>query len=175
MIPSLRLSHYQARNLLLISSRCIFSLSLLGQSLTIQFGIITCSTQGVVSTECFHLFSNRSKCDSWGRNIWRNSWSSDLSCRCQLFRRGVTILGFTSLSWEDNKTWFVFFQALGIELKRLNTFIGSSMINWNTNGASKLNRNTSFLWIQMRSKESGTNTFSSSKVNPRPALTRVLY
>jgi hypothetical protein len=131
-----------SRHLILLLS---LSLGFLGNSLAVQLGVITGSAKSRVSAESLHLLSDWGEGHSWGLSHSRNNWSSELSSRGQLFGRGIAILGLVDLSWEDNQTRFVFLQALSVELKRLDTLVGSSVVNSDSNGAGKLGRDAGFL------------------------------
>jgi hypothetical protein len=88
--------------------------------------------------------------DSTGLNsrsslLNREESSAELDSTGNFGSLRVTLLGLTGLAREDNKLSLVGLQALDVEFKGLVGLVATTVVNSNTNGASFLATDTSFL------------------------------
>jgi hypothetical protein len=77
----------------------------------------------------------------------REKRTTELNSRGDLSSFGITLLGLTSLTGENNELSLVSLQTLNVEFERLVGLVTTTEIDGNTNGAGFLASDTSFLFM----------------------------
>mmetsp|Transcript_26497 Transcript_26497/g.39354 ORF Transcript_26497/g.39354 Transcript_26497/m.39354 type:complete len:212 (+) Transcript_26497:81-716(+) len=132
----------------------------LHQSLPEKLNVIASSTHGSVSLESLHLVCDGAEGNGGFSGGGSDNITLDLLGLGELFLGRITSLGLVALSGEHNQTRLVLLQTLDIELQRFHRLVGSSVVNSNTDGLSKLGGNTSFLEL-LKSKATSSADFAA--------------